>query len=212
MSCKQILETLYNNFISEFNNLKNLNLINEEALTKYHEYNVHSILQYCLIKASLSANFIPIPEYKIKLSQPLDKYEIDERFKDRAKDREKSIRYQHKITVDVALIKDSRVKGFCEIYTPDEIHGVLPSRELSGPWITPRHKLQYLVRYMNFDFCIVVNLFTALPSWPDAKKYSLDEWRKLWKEFVIELSKNVNVLHVMINSINDVDYAYYEKR
>ena len=212
MNYEQLLKSFYDYFVFEVNDLKNLGLISEEALVKYQEYNIHSILQYCAIKAGLLANLIPIPEYKIRLIKPIDKYEVDKRYKEQAKNQKKiGARYQHKVTVDIALIKDNRVRGFCEIYTPDEIHGVLLSRELSEPWITPRHKLQHLVKCMSFDFCILINLFTTLPSWRDAKKYSLDEWRKLWKSFAIDLSRDVSVMHIMINSINDINYMYYKR-
>ncbi|GEM_PF-1885407 len=205
---ENVLENFCQKFISEFNNLKNLNIINERTLTKYSEFNIHSILQYCIIKAGTSLGFISIPEYKINLIKSIDKYEIDERFKG------KKIRYQHKIAVDVAFIDHGKVIGFCEIFTPDEIHGISLSKELSVAWITPRHKLEHLVRYSkpSLVFGVIVNLFNTLPSWQDARRHTLNSWRKLWVEFVENLSKYIHTTHIVISDIDDITYTIYEKQ
>ncbi len=73
--------------------------MSKESLEKYSGYNIHSYLQYYLIKATRNTHLIGIPEYKIKLSEPIDKKNIDPRLK------VGKIRYIRTIRADVGFIK-----------------------------------------------------------------------------------------------------------
>jgi len=180
----------------------NQGLLSDEGLMKYEDYNVHSILQYCLIR--INTDLCPIPEYKVKLKVPIDKLKIDDGFKER------KTRYQRFIKVDVAYLKNSQIIGFGEIFTPDEIHGVLSSRDLISPWITPRHKIEHLVKYDKPKFIIIVNVMSRLPPYKDAKRYTLDKWEEYWIEFIKNINEQkIECLHIIIKNIENIKYCTY---
>jgi len=54
-------------------------LLSNVKLKRYAESNVHSVLQYCLIKIN-GIPLVPLPEYKIKLEKPIDKFRINRKF------------------------------------------------------------------------------------------------------------------------------------
>jgi len=178
-------------------------LLSNDWLKDYANYSVHSVLQYCLMKTEV--DLCPIPEYKIKLKKPMDKFEVDGRFK------EKKARYQKFIKVDIAYLKDLEIVGFGEVFTPDEIHGVLESKELSEPWLTPRHKIKHLIVNNKPKFFIVVNIMSKLPSWKNAKLHTLEQWEKIWIEFIKKVceQQRIECLHTIIKSIEDIDYYPY---
>jgi hypothetical protein len=105
------------NFVAE------KNLLDDDKLRKYDKTNVHSILQYCLLKVD-ELGLLGIPEFKIRLDKPIDKHAILEDYKGKT-------RNQWTIRVDVAYLKDSKVVGFGEVVTPDEIHGVPTQKSLN---------------------------------------------------------------------------------
>ena len=192
----------------EFDHLKRLNFISEQSLSRYQDFGVHSIIQYCIIKAGMALGLIAIPEYKIKLKKgPIDKHGIDERFRGR------KIRFQRQVRVDVAFARNGQIIGLSEIFTPDEIHGVLRSRELEEPWVTPRHKLEHVVDELknSLKFMIIVNMFNVLPPWRDARRYTTGEWKMKWIDFIGELGlrSGVQVMHVIINDIDNIEYRHY---
>lgn len=138
------------------------------------------------------------------LKVPIDKEEVDERFKEQA--RYKTVRKQWQIAADVAFIKDSKLRGLGEIYTLDEIHGCRPSKEMSGFWLTPYHKFHHTIQHGKdkLEFLTIVNVFPKtlerekLP-WEDARKHSVEEWITLWKSLLGELrEKGVRVGQIMI--------------
>jgi len=106
-------------------------------------------------------------------------------------------------------LRELDVTGFGEIYTPDEIHGVLETRVLQGSWITPRHKIEHLVEYTRPEFLIVVNVMSTLPPWRDAKRYKLKEWEKLWIEFIKNIHEKwtVEYLHIIVKSTSNIKYC-----
>jgi hypothetical protein len=55
------------------------NLLSDNMLKRYERNNVHSTLQYCLMKIN-GIDLIALPEYKVELRKPIDKLEIDKRF------------------------------------------------------------------------------------------------------------------------------------
>jgi hypothetical protein len=130
-------------------------LLDNDKLAKYDKSNVHSILQYCLLRVE-GLGLLALPEFKIKLRKPIDRHEILGRPGGRA-------RYQWTVRVDVAYLKGLEVVGIGEVITPDEIHGV-PGSEVSGsPWITPGHKIEHLVRDRRPEFLIVLNVTNKYP-------------------------------------------------
>jgi len=191
-------------------------LLSEDGLKDYANNNVHSVLQYCLMK--IENDLFPIPEYKVKLKKPIDKFEIDDKFRNAYN--KKKARYQRTIKVDVAYLKDSEIVGFGEVFSPDEIHGVLELKELSRPqvitpeykpWVTPKHKIEHLIVNTKPKFFIVVNVMNKRPPWKDAKSRPLDEWEKLWIEFVkkVHEQQGIECLHVIIKGIEKEKINYY---
>jgi len=181
--------------------------LDDAKLWDYEKNNVHSILQYCLLRIE-GLDLIPLPEYKIRFRVPIDKLQIDERFEKR---KGKKVWFTR---VDVAYLKDLDVIGVGEVFTPDEIHGVLESRRLSAPWITPRHRIEYLAKYQGLDFLIVINVVNRLPSWGDARQHTTEEWAKLWTDFIKEVCLNhkIQCLHITMRNIRDVEYNLYPAR
>jgi hypothetical protein len=210
------VEALYKDIQNNINFAIEHKLLSEDGLEDYANYNVHSVLQYCLVK--IENDLFPIPAYKIKLKKPIDKFEIDDKFRNTRN--KKKARYQRTIKVDVAYLKDSEIVGFGEVFSPDEIHGVLELKELSRPqvvtpeykpWITPKHKIEHLIVNTKPKFFIVVNVMNKLPPWGDAKNRRLEEWEKLWIEFgkKVHEHQRIECLHVIIKSIKKVDYYPY---
>jgi hypothetical protein len=54
-------------------------LLDDEKLWNYDKSDVHSVLQYCLIRIE-DLDIVPLPEYKIRFRDPIDKVNIDKRF------------------------------------------------------------------------------------------------------------------------------------
>jgi hypothetical protein len=199
------VEVLCKNIQRNIDHIIDKGLLSNDGLRKYFDYNVHSILQYCLIRVDV--DLYPIPEYKVKLKVPIDRFKIDERFKQKKKKR-----YQKFIKVDVAYLKNSNILGVGEVFTPDEIHGVLKSEELpGGPWITPRHKIEHLITHNKPRFLIVVNVISTYPPWRDVKQRPLDEWEEAWIRFIEDVCKqqNVECSHIIIKNVRDIKYYSY---
>lgn len=177
-------------FIENYNNLLKIGFIKrgyvvDHSLASKHSF--HSILQYVLIKAGIECEYVSIPECKARLSKPIDKLLVDSRFVQRRS------RYQRSIKVDVAFFEDQVLAGVGEIYTLDEIHGCLSSRELSGPWITPYHRLHSLLENLKLRFLVVVNVSPQhtpkLPYWRDVRTRTYTEWRERWRTMINDLKK-----------------------
>lgn len=201
------LDCLIQNFIRFYNESVKDRLVRSEHIVDYYKscrISLHSILQFALIRAGIKCGFASIPEYKLLLKEPIDKADIDERFKEVAKGGK--VRKQWQVTIDVAFIKDSELSGLGEVYTLDEIHGCKPSREMSDLWLTPYHKLPHMIEHSinAMKFLVIVNVFPKtvekekLP-WRDSKKHSVTEWKTCWKKLVRDLrDKGVKLGHIMI--------------
>ncbi len=178
-------------------------LLDNDKLAKYDKFNVHSILQYCLLRVE-GLGLLALPEFKIKLRKPIDRHEILGKPGGRA-------RYQWTVRVDVAYLKGLEVVGIGEVITPDQIHGV-PGSEVSGPpWITPGHKIKHLVRDRRPEFLIILNVMNRYPPWEAARKRTLEEWEELWKDFIRGVceQEKIECLHVIMKSVNDIRYHLY---
>jgi len=181
-------------------------LLDDGKLWNYDKSDVHSILLYCLIRIE-DLDIVPLPEYKIRFRVPIDKVIIDKRFEGRKGRRVWFAK------VDVAYLKNSNVIGVGEVFTPDEIHGILPSTELSGPWISPRHRIEHLVEHLRISFIIIVNVMNRLPPWKDARRHSVEVWESKWKDFVKDICTrhDIQCLHIVMRSVKDVEYNLYAK-
>jgi len=187
------------NFLKCFDELKSENILSDKSLKEYWSYNIHSYLQYCLIMAANHEGFKGIPEYKLRLSKPIDKHGVDQRFRSRR------IRYMRTITVDVGFLKENKLVGIGEIYTPDEIHGSLPSEELEKEWITPYNKLTHIAEYEgDIEFIILIIGLWTLPSWKDAKRKTLQEWFKCWERLVELISNKKQAEAIFIEALNRI--------
>lgn len=190
-------------FLECLDDLKSRGILSKESLEKYSDYNIHSYLQYCLIKATRNTNLIGVPEYKIRLSEPIDKKNIDPRLK------LGKIKYIRTIRADVGFIKEGKLKGIGEVYTPDEIHGCLPSIKLIGPWITPYNKLIHMAKYENdkndIEFMVLVIGLWILPQWEDAKRRKLSRWDECWKCLARRLSEHKRVMAIYIKELDNIE-------
>ncbi len=175
------VKNLYQSILDNINFVRNNKLLNDEKLENYAKHNVHSILQYCLMRNT--SGLITIPEFKVKLKKPIDKFAVDPRFG------KKKERYRKHIKVDVGHLENAEIVGFGEVFTPDEIHGVLDSKDLEKEWITPRHKIEHLIMHNRHKFFVVINLMNKIPPWKGAKKRSRDGWKRLWKDFIEKICK-----------------------
>jgi len=188
------------NFLRCVDELKEEGILTNESLKEYQDHNIHSYLQYCLIMGAYHGGFRGIPEYKLKLSKPLDKHQIDSRLKS------KRIRYTRTIRVDVGFLKERELVGIGEIYTPDEIHGCLPSTKLQDAWVTPHDKLVHIVKHEeSIKFLILVIGLWTLPPWKDARKKTPQEWYKHWKTLVKQISGKKNTIAIYIKGLNDIE-------
>jgi hypothetical protein len=180
------------NFVAE------KNLLDDDKLRKYDKTNVHSILQYCLLKVD-ELGLLGIPEFKIRLDKPIDKHAILEDYKGKT-------RNQWTIRVDVAYLKDSKVVGFGEVVTPDEIHGVPTPKKPKLPWIAPSHKIEHLAREIKPEFITLLQVTIKHPSWEDAKLYTLDEWEEHWKNFMRKTCEDnkIKCLHILMRSVKNI--------
>ena len=175
------------------------NLLDDDKLRKYDKTNVHSILQYCLLKVD-ELGLLGIPEFKIKPGKPIDKHAIIEDYKGKN-------RYQRTIRVDVAYLKDSKVVGFGEVVTPDEIHGVPTPKKPKLQWIAPSHKIDHLAKEIKPEFIILLQVTIKHPSWEEAKLYTLDEWEEHWINFMRKTCEynKVKCLHILMRSVKNIE-------
>jgi hypothetical protein len=133
------------------------NRITEKMITNYTEMstrNLHSWLQYSLIKAGLDESFYAVPEIKVYYSEKLIPFTFDKRLKDTKRSFKR---------VDVAYYDENKLRGIAEVVSVDEAHGCHVSEELSLPWLSPRDSLTYLIEnnYDNFEFVIILNVARA---------------------------------------------------
>jgi len=195
-----VIKNMVNGFLKCFDELKSEGLISHRSLKKYWIYNVHSYLQYCLVMSGHREGFRGVPEYKLRLAKPIDRYLIDSRLRNRR------IRYMKTIRVDIGFLKGGKLVGVGEVYTPDEIHGCLPTRELDEAWITPYHKLMHIAEHEeDIELIILVVGLWTLPSWRDARRKTPQEWRRDWEKLINRLSSKKQVGAVYIEELDKVE-------
>lgn len=187
-----------------------------DGLRSYKEtvrINLHSWLQYIMIKAGIDCNFHAIPEYKIRLDKPL-----------KGIGRKRATRLYR---ADVGFIKFGgggmrmrpEVLGIGEVYTMDEAHGAYKSEDLHSmtggkdTWLTPASKLPYVVESKEFyefkeRFIVIMTVLpenaSDIPPWDALKsvqEYDKNFYRAFsskWKELVDELRKKSADAHLII--------------
>jgi hypothetical protein len=188
------------------NFLINQGLLDDNVLKYYSKFNTHSIFQYALIKAGIDLGYFSIPEFKVRFNEPINKLEVDERFKQVIQGKKaKNMRHRR---VDVAYFKDKQFFGIGEIYTPDEIHEIQSPKEFPSPHITVRYRIEHTIKETNPKFIIVINIISTLPQWKESKKYTLIEWENKWKEFIkkIHYEYNTECLHIIIRNIREIEF------
>ena len=179
------LNNVVNGFIKIVEELKNEKVIEDKDLKDYTKSNLHSWLQYALIKSAEQKELFAIPEIKLRFTEPIDhrKYGVKTR-----------TRKRHFSKVDIAFYDNSKdLLGVSEIFTMDQAHASLPSRKLAGVghyWLTPRDSLIHMVQYATPKpkFIILVTILL--------KKSSYISWKTRIKRIDSELEKCKNYYKV----------------
>ena len=189
------------------------NRITEKMIKDYEEMstrNLHSWLQYSLIKAGLDENLYAVPEIKVYYSEKLIPSKFDMRLK---------IRPLSSKRVDVAYFDESKLLGIAEIVSLDGAHGCHVSEELCNPGLSLRDSLTYLIENNNdsIEFVIILNVLprktNTIPWKTVSSKH--DELKKTrnyykvfnqeWKIFAKDLNKSVKVEMITIISENEIE-------
>jgi hypothetical protein len=215
-------DCIIQNFIPIFEKLRKDNLIESEQICdcdKAVKINLHSLLQFALIKSGIECGFMAIPEFKVsttseifKLSEPMSKSELGVPV--RKNDAQATIKH------DVAFFPDSKIKGLGlgEVITLDEINHCLTSKDIQ--WVATSDKLRHVLKKSSkpIDFMILVNVFPKKPvlfkkgkhkgypklHWGQQNR-TIDEWEKLWKEFTDELNADGTDARLVCISEKGVD-------
>lgn len=171
---------------------------------KMSEANLHSWLQYALIKAAdevsnergLEMGLRGLPEVRVRFEKPLDPEEL-------LPGRDGRKRSQKR--VDVGFFLGRQFLGFGECFTLDEFHGCIPTRELVNllkqrarqegidlekvvnvrkMWITPRDTLIHMVKNAKDEWkpCIAILVLTLPNSFSGVKLASNIHHRLLVKK------------------------------
>lgn len=192
-------DVVADNFRSIFSTLVDEQLIMRDDILYYskaNEHNLHSLLQYCLIKSAEEAGLRAIPEFKIRLARPFRPEKFDSCFKDK--------NGIHQFRADVAFLESTRFLGFGEVYTIDEVHGCKESADLDHPWVSPRHKLLYLAKNALPEFTSkVVTLVNVIPEelkmhWKDRNDRNVDG-RTLSRRYLSKWKKLAEILRHTID-------------
>jgi len=136
-------------------------VVSREALRDYDAMvseNLHSWLQYALIKAADNLGLLAIPEVRVPFYRPLKPDEV-------LPGRKGNRRWLKR--VDIGFFSPAkRFLGFGECHTLDEFHGCLATEELvklvhelagrkiydvEKMWISPRDMIMHMVRYARGD-------------------------------------------------------------
>jgi len=178
--------------------------------------NLHSVLQYALIKAGLQAGILAIPEYRIRLKPPLDPFEKCKLSKKK----------MHVYRADVGFLQDTdkpQLIGFGEAYTLDSAHSCCKPLEVEElKWVTSRVKIPYALKHGNFKptskpFVIIVTVLPThaerTPSWKDQRKLLnnsknyYEVFSPKWKELIqIVISKGCIGHLVIIKERGEIEY------
>ncbi|MGA3094767.1 MAG: hypothetical protein ABSD79_05245 [Dehalococcoidales bacterium] len=183
--------TFQPSFIQAYHQLGQAGLVTPDMLTNYSKANyngLHSKLNYALIKAGILSGYFAIPEFKLRLKEPL---------------KTSKGKFQWLIQVDTALFENNSLKGVGEVFTLDEIHGCVPKEEFALKWQTPHEKLNHIVRHFPSLFIIIINVIpgeATMPNWAGIKDRTLDQWRQAWSEMAQGLAGDkTSVYHFMIS-------------
>ena len=65
-------------------------------------------------------------------------------------------RYQQIIRVDIAYLRDSKMIGFEEVITPDEIHGIPTPKKSRLTQIAPSYKIEHPAKYNSREFIVLL--------------------------------------------------------
>jgi len=194
-------------------------VISREALRDYDAMvseNLHSWLQYALIKAADNLGLLAIPEVRVPFYRPLKPNEV-------LPGRKGNRRWLKR--VDIGFFSPAkRFLGFGECHTLDEFHGCLATEELvklvhelagreiydvEKMWISPRDMIIHMVRYAREDRRPeIAVLLVVLPErlgkrcarFEDQKallKMGSSFFLKRWAEFVEEMRKEKVDAHLV---------------
>jgi hypothetical protein len=116
------------------------NVISRRTFTDYSEMcrsNVHSWLEWAVIDAGQRLGLVCVPEFKLRLPNPLDPSEIG--ISDR--------RRRCQVKVDVAVFGEfSKFLGFVECITFDVAHECFSTRDVNFKWLTFRDRLPFTIK------------------------------------------------------------------
>ena len=167
-------------------------IITDKHLVRFEKYNLHSILQYCLIKAGEKQGLLPLPEYRLKLVKPIDKKELRLPIK--------KARFIRTIKVDVAFLHSGKLVGIGEVVTPGLLHYGISSQELrqlkqsmgrnvSYSEVTTYDKLLHIAKTQKeVGFIVLVSGPWKVFSKKIFMGKRLDEWFKHWKNLSDKLA------------------------
>jgi len=210
---KDIHKGIVEKFIKVVENFRNSQIITNEDLKNHVRSNLHSWLQYALIQAGSEVGLLAVPEIKVRFSEPIDQKNYGLVNKKRKR---------HFSRVDVAFFdKNKNLTGISEVFTIDEAHGALTTKELAKVnhyWLTPRDSLIHLIQHsaVKPQFVILVTTLLRKASkiaWKIGIK-EIDEklesnrdyydyynaFKKYWVKFKDEIErKNVKVSLLILN-------------
>ncbi|HAP67548.1 MAG TPA: hypothetical protein DCQ99_07170 [Nitrospinae bacterium] len=179
--------------------LRSLEIISDKDIKweSSGKINLHSWIQFALIKGGINSGLLAVPEIKIEYANPLDPkiFGLDKRKRNFSK-------------VDVGFYdNDKTLLGVAEVYTLDTAHEARNSKEAG--FLTPRDSLVHMVKNPKDDnkisfFILVVMLPRKADDIPyraelkrkriiddnfvNGKNY-YDHFVKDWKELKKEISK-----------------------
>lgn len=181
---ESLLDSIVNRFVKVVEDFRNKNIIKDEDLKYHTKSNLHSWLQYALIKSGEEEGLFAIPEVKLKFTEPIDPQQYGLYNK----------RKRHFSRVDVAFYDNNKnLLGVSEIFTMDEAHGCLPTKKLVRAdhyWLTPRDSLMHMIQYAlpKPKFIILVTILL--------KKSPYIPWKTKIKEIDLKLTKHKNYYKV----------------
>jgi hypothetical protein len=190
------------------------NVISRRAFTDYSEMcrsNVHSWLEWAVIDAGQRLGLVCVPEFKLRLPNPLDPSEFG--ISDR--------RRKHQVKVDVAVFGEfSKFLGFVECITFDVAHECFSTRDVNFKWLTFRDRLPFTIKNLEEKPEFVI-LLLILPKsiervpWKTGKeeidailqrKNYFDDLGSKWRELVESIKEFVDAKLILINENETLVY------
>jgi len=194
------LNNIVNRFIKIAEGLRSKKTIKKEDLKNHSESNLHSWLQYALIKSGELEGLFSIPECKLRFSKPLDPSTHGVTNKKRKRNFSR---------VDIAFFDESKkLVGVSEIFTMDEAHGALPSRKLRT-WLSPRDSLIHLIKYASPkpEFIIIVTILlrnSLCVFWKtkireiDSQLEKTKDYYNVFKPYWENFKKDIEISNVLL--------------